>query len=258
MSTDPKSIHSYNQYAEKWLERIQGEEDVVHEYLDRPAMKKKLPKLKGKSVLCVGCGTGEECAYLKSLGVKEVVGIDISEGQIKFAQKHFPNIRFYVMDMENISFPDNSFDFVYSSLTLHYVKDWTKTLKQIYRLLRKGGTFLFSTHHPVKWGAETKRGKTAKSILLGYVEYKDGRKCEIFGDYLNVRKIKDIWFDEFEVVYYHKPFSSIMKDILNSGFRIVDFIEPKPLKEVRRKNLSFWQIRQKIPLFMIFELRKDL
>lgn len=154
-------------------------------------MYKKLPNLKDKSVLCIGCGTGEECEHLKSLGAKRVVGIDTSKGLIDFAKKSYPDLEFHVMDMEKLNFTDDSFDFVYSSLTMHRVKDWTKTLRGVYKILKKGGTFVFSTHHPVKWGAEVNRSKEKDLFLIGYEKYESG-EGKVFGDYLNTRKIDDI------------------------------------------------------------------
>jgi len=50
--------------------------------------------------------------------------------------------------------------------------------------------------------------------------------------------------------------SLAIKDILSSGFKIIDFIEPKPINTAKNKDKRFWDIHQKIPLFMIFELKK--
>ncbi|MCX6729958.1 MAG: class I SAM-dependent methyltransferase [Candidatus Portnoybacteria bacterium] len=255
MPTDKNTIKSYNNYAIKWAEKLRSGNNHSHKYLEKPAMYKKLSNLKGKTVLCVGCGTGEECEHLNSLGAKKVVGIDISSGLIDVAKQSYPNLEFRVMDMEKINFPNNSFDFVYSSLTMHYVKDWTKTLSGIYKTLKSGGTFLFSTHHPIKWGAEVSRSKRKDTFLMGYTKWESGRS-EIFGDYLNARKINDIWFNEFRVSYYHRPLSEIFKDIIKSGFFISDFIEPKPTKGAIRTKPSFYRICSKIPIFMIFDLKK--
>jgi hypothetical protein len=90
---------------------------------------------------------------------------------------------------------------------------------------------------------------------MGYEKFKSG-ECKVFGDYLNARKIDDIWFNEFKVSYYHRPLAEIIKDIIKSGFFISDFIEPKPTKGVIKEKPNFYDIHTKIPLFMIFELRK--
>jgi len=218
MEINKKTAWSYNNYAEKWTKKMHGGGDSAHRYLEKPAMYKKLPNLKNKLVLCIGCGSGEECNYIKSLGVKRIVGIDISKKLIDYAKKNYPDIEFYVMDMEKLDFPKSTFDFVYSSLTLHYLKNWTKLLKNVNKVLKRNGAFLFSTHHPIKWGAEKKRAGITKKrsedkrwVLMGYIKYNDEKRYKIYGDYLNARKVKDIWFDEFEISYYHKPLSSCCK-----------------------------------------------
>jgi len=45
-------------------------------------------------------------------------------------------------------------------------------------------------------------------------------------------------------------------DIIKSGFFISDFIEPKPVKAAIKVRPNFYEIHSKIPLFMIFELKK--
>lgn len=256
MATDKKTIKSYDDYAVKWAEKMRSGKNTAHRFLEKPAMYKKLPNLRNKSVLCIGCGTGEECERLKSLGAERVVGIDISKGLIDWAKKSYPRLEFRVMDMEKMDFPPESFDLIYSSLTLHYVKDWKKTLRGIHKILKKNGAFLFSTHHPVRWGAEVKKSKVKNSYLMGYEKYRTGRS-KVFGDYFKTRKIDDVWFNEFKVSYYHRSLSAIIDDVLKSGFVISDFIEPKPLKSVRKEKQNFYDIHTKIPLFMIFELKKQ-
>jgi SAM-dependent methyltransferase len=248
--------NSYDELAKDWTKRIRAKKNLAHEFLEKPAMYAKLPDLKDQSVLCLGCGSGEECQKLLELGAKKVIGIDSSKGLVEQAKYAFPDVEFHVMDMAKLNFKDATFDFVYSSLVLHYAKDWQPTLQQIHRVLKKNGTFLFSTHHPVKWGAEKIRDKNTVKSLLGYTKHDDSEKVEIFGDYLNTRQIKATWFDKLDVVFYHKPLSEIMREIRDSGFEILDFLEPKAIDSVKKIRPDFWELHQKIPLFMIFELRK--
>lgn len=255
MSTDKKTTQAYDNYAQAWAHRMRSGKNVAHTYLEKPAMYKKLGDVIGKSVLCIGCGTGEECERIKAIGAESVIGIDISKGLIEFARQSYPYLDFKVMDMEQLDFPDQSFDIVYSSLTMHYLGDWGKALAQISRVLRPGGRFLFSTHHPVKWGAEITRSKEKNSFLMGYT--KSDSRHQIFGDYLNARKINDIWFGDFPVTYYHRPLSDIMLDIREAGFIITDFIEPKPTPATAKEKPVFYDIHSKIPLFMIFELQRS-
>ena len=64
---------NYDKNSESWVKKkVWG-----HEYLEKPAMYSLLPKLKNKKVLCIGCGVGEECEYLRKKGA-DVIGIDLS------------------------------------------------------------------------------------------------------------------------------------------------------------------------------------
>lgn len=256
MGTDKKTIKSYDSYGKRWAQKARGGESAAHEYLEKPAMHSKLPDLKSRDILCLGCGTGEECNLFKLRGARRVLGIDISKGLIDVARESYTGVEFEVMDMEDLKLPDDSFDFIYSSLAIHYLKDWTAVLDNVYRVLRPGGVFLFSTHHPVKWGAEVVKGKTRNSFMLGYEFNKVTGEAEVYGDYLNARKIKETWFKDLDVVYYHRPMEDIMRDIRRSGFEIADFLEPRPVPEVRQVKQRMWDIHTKIPLFMIFELKK--
>jgi ubiquinone/menaquinone biosynthesis C-methylase UbiE len=256
MPTDKSTIEAYDQFAQKWAQKGRGGTSISHSCLERPAMYKKLSDLHGKKVLCIGCGTGEECNYISKQGAEKVVGIDISSGLIEQARKKFPGFEFHVMDMEHLRFENESFDYAYSSLTLHYVPKWLKTLQQVRRVLREDGIFLFSTHHPVKWGAHKDSGDNEYTIKMGYTKNKKNKTCKVYGNYLNTLKIRALWYNQLEVYYYHRPLSAIMQDIFKSKFNIIDFLEPKSTRDAKEKDECFWEIHQKIPLFMIFELRK--
>ncbi len=252
---EKKIYKTYGEYAEKWAERQRSGDNLSHEFLEKPAMMAALPDLTGKDVLALGCGTGEECPKLKNLGAHRVMGVDKEVELIELAKKEYPDIEFDVMPMENLNFPENSFDVVYSSLVMHYSPDWRIPLAQVKKVLKPGGIFLFSTHHPLWWSAEKVREKDKFITRLGGAKVgKDG--YEVYGDYLNSRQIDDIWFNEFEVHFFHKPLSEIINQIVSSGLIIKEFIEPKPIDEVKSKKLNFWAIHQKMPFFMIFKLQK--
>lgn len=254
--TNKQTVDSYDNYAEKWAERMRSGKNIAHEYLEKPAMYGALPDLKGKKVLCLGCGTGEEVEYLTSLGA-DVVGVDISKGLIDFAKKSYPDLDFRVMDIEELDFDEETFDFVYSSLVMHYLDSWKKTLDGIKKILKINGAFLFSTHHPAIWGAQRTRKEGERESILGYRKYLKDNVCEVFGDYLNPREINDVWFNDFKVSYFHRSLEDIFEDITDSGLILNRFLEPKAIDRTKEIDPIFWEIHQKIPTFMIIELRKS-
>jgi len=259
MSTDKKTIDAYNKHAQSWVNSKQNKQDrisIFHQYLEKPALYGKLPDLKDKSVLCVGCGSGEEVEYLYSLGSKKVIGIDISTGLIDIAKKQYPQFEFYVMDVENLDFPAESFDLVFSSLTMHYLESWTKALRSINKILKKDGIFLFSFTHPFFSATLKQEDEKVKSRVFGYKDFKENNTCEVYGDYLNFRKVEIAIGKDLLVTNYHRSLSTIIKEIVTSEFELLDIVEPKALDESKKDNPKFWEIHQKVPEFMIIELRK--
>lgn len=256
MGQEIANIDSYNRQAGQWAERLRQGNNPAHRFLEKPAMFAKLGDIKGAGVLCIGCGSGEEVSMLLESGARHIQGIDISEKLIQIARDTYPQVSFDVQSMEDMHvFPDDSFDFVYSSLTLHYAQDWSSILREVHRILTPGGRMLFSTHHPVKWGAEVVRSPEMDTFRMGY-DRPAGASPTVFGDYLGSRRIADQWFGSMDVEYHHRPLEAIFKDVLSSGLTLLDFLEPKPTEEARTENPGFWEIHSRIPLFMIFELEK--
>jgi len=68
--------HEYDSFAEKRAQEFASGKNLVHAYIEKPAMYALLPNLEDKTVLCIGCGTGEECVEFKSRGA-QVNGVDI-------------------------------------------------------------------------------------------------------------------------------------------------------------------------------------
>lgn len=115
-----------------------------------------------KTILEIGCGTGESVEYLKDKRVKHYTGIDISEAAIVKARSrhHENNISFLKMDMSKpLLFKDASFDEVFSIYGIGWSKNIQKTLSEIYRVLKPGGIFTFSWDHYLARVIEERDGK---------------------------------------------------------------------------------------------------
>jgi ubiquinone/menaquinone biosynthesis C-methylase UbiE len=103
----------------------------------------------GQSVLDVGCGTGSLTLLAKeAAGQGLVAGIDPSVEMIETARKKAArkkaDIDFRAAVIEDLPFPDASFDVVLSSLMLHHLPDSVKDagLAEVMRVLKPGGLFL--------------------------------------------------------------------------------------------------------------------
>lgn len=110
-----------------------------------------MPDLTGKRVLDLGCGFGWHCRYAADHGAAQVVGVDSSERMLEKARRdsHSPAITYLQQTIEDSESAPESFDFVLSSLALHYVEDLGTVLAKVYEWLVPGGHVLISMEHPV-------------------------------------------------------------------------------------------------------------
>lgn len=99
---------------------------------------------KGKKVLEIGCGTGIFTEKIAATGA-DIAAVDISPDLINKARKNVedPNVSFYIANVENMDFEDNSFDSVVGSSILHHL-NVEPALLEIRRLLKKEGRIAFT------------------------------------------------------------------------------------------------------------------
>lgn len=102
------------------------------------------------TLLDLGCGTGRTTAHLIERGHK-VVALDLSVGMIETAKAENRDIPYSVGDASALSFKDGQFDGVVFSFNgidcLHPYDKRLKALREIHRVLRPGGLFIFSAHN---------------------------------------------------------------------------------------------------------------
>lgn len=256
MSTNKRTIDWYNNNAKQYSQHVLNPDDsIYHSLYEKPAMYNLLPDLKGKFVLSLGCGSGEDCHYLAEHGASKVVGIDISKNLIKIANRNYPECQFQVMDMENLAFEDASFDFAYSSLAIHYIEDWSKTFREVFRVLKPSSYFLFSTDHPTASAMETLQDdKKMKVQRLSLTTNRLTNEVAIEGNYMKRRMLEGKW--DFAVTAWHKSLGEICSEITNAGFVIANITEPKPLPKMKQLSSKDYNILIKIPAFIIFKLQK--
>lgn len=188
-----------------------------------PTLQKLLPDFSNKRVLDLGCGYGWHCQYAIDHGAHLVTGVDISAKMLDVAKsKTSPKIEYINQALENLSFPDNSFDIVLSSLAFHYIRDFDEIVKNICRWLKPNGNFIFSVEHPIF----TSRGNQDwfydedKNILHFPVDnyFYDGKREAIFlGE---------------KVTKYHRSLTSYVQALVQGGFKITSIVEPQPTEEM--------------------------
>lgn len=256
MSTDDKSAQFYRLRAKEYAAHVRNpKESVYHAYYEKPAMYTLLPNLDGKTVLSIGCGSGEDSIHLKRQGALKSVGIDMSDEMIAIAGNSYPECEFHVMNMEAIDFPNNSFDFVYSSLAIHYIEDWSKVFVHVYRILKPNSSFLFSCGHPLRFAMEDAGNDKYFTRTLQILENTNTHDVEITGDYLTKRKTIDA-LGKNTANTWTMPIGDIASAATDAGFFIERLVDPRPLEELKGIDPQTYYRLSRIPEFIIFKLRK--
>lgn len=188
-----------------------------------PALEPLFPALAGRRMLDLGCGYGWHCAYALEHGACSVTGVDLSEKMLAVAQAKIadPRATFLRAAIEDVRFPDASFDLVFSSLALHYVADIAAVFQNACRWLAPDGTLLFSCEHPVF----TAQGP--QDWFYG----PDGAISHFPVDRYFEEGARDAVFLGEHVVKYHRTLTTILGAVTSAGFVIERVVEPQPTPE---------------------------
>jgi 2-polyprenyl-3-methyl-5-hydroxy-6-metoxy-1,4-benzoquinol methylase len=107
----------YDQIAESYHERRVSRKDANVVFLD--SLKDKLPP-HGK-VLDMGCGGGVPISQYFAERGYEVTGFDISEEMIALAKQAVPQAKFFVQDMQTVTFGEKEFALIVSFFAIIHV-----------------------------------------------------------------------------------------------------------------------------------------
>jgi len=105
----------------------------------------KLGHIAGKTVLEVGCGTGDDAREVAALvgAAGKVVATDLSDTMLTEARRRSEGsglpLEFRVADLSGLDFPDDSFDGARAKLVLMHCEDIETGLSELVRVLRPGG-----------------------------------------------------------------------------------------------------------------------
>ncbi|MCY9873738.1 class I SAM-dependent DNA methyltransferase [Vibrio barjaei] len=221
----------YTKHAEKYADAI--ENNAYNGLYERPSTLALVGEVNNKAVLDLGCGPGVYAQHFVNQGAT-VTAVDLSEQMVQITkQKLGDAVTCYAQDLSD-GLPkeaDDSYDFVVCPLMVHYLEDLVPLFKEVNRVLKQGGWFIFSTHHPL-------------------VDFED----DAFSNYFAVERITEDWNtvgEPVEVSFFRRSFTNLFDSLAESGFTLDKFSEGQPdpaMKEVspetfdklsRRPNFIF-------------------
>ena len=134
-------------YDEKWS--ISYDERCIDYARDRFAHIAGTDGWPYATALELGCGTGFFLLNLKQAGVLDEGHVtDLSPGMVEVAVRNARGLGFEVegrvADAESIPYDDDTFDLVVGHAVLHHIPDLDVAMREILRVLKPGGRFVFA------------------------------------------------------------------------------------------------------------------
>ncbi len=160
LSTKQMNVRSFwniEACGSHFIKNFEDEKDFYDKYRDfRYRTEWHIPlfipfsETKGKDLLEIGCGNGAD-AVMFALQGANYTGIDLTQTAVDATRKHFEVMGlqglFQVDNAENLSFDNESFDVVYSWGVLHHTPHPGKAIKEVFRVLKKGGKSIIMLYH---------------------------------------------------------------------------------------------------------------
>lgn len=237
----PEFFHQY--------QKLRQAPNNYNNLLEKPALKSLLPNITNLRILDIGCGMGGFAFYCIENNAQHVTAIDVSHNMLAIAKSEHahPHIDYNLRAIEDYHAAPNSFDCITSSLSLHYIKDFSAVIGKIAKMLRPGSVFIFSVEHPIV---------TARQSIEDNWIYDDSGKRSHYAidDYHNEGLRERPWLVD-GVVKYHRSISTIINTLIAHDLTIEKMLEPLPDSEAIQKLPSL-ENEHRRPSFLLIRAKK--
>ncbi len=236
-------------------DQIQSGKDVSFKHVLVPCIKKLAESADWTTVLDVGCGTGAVAKEVYNRVGEYLVGVDISSVSLDVARSQLeayelirrpehPPIRGQsgtlkgkapVASLLNQSIQEygkkderhDAFTLALANMTLMDVLDLKGAITSVARLLKPGGTFVFTITHPCFWPK--------------YKGYEDADWFEYMEEIV-IEAPFEISLGEraCPATHVHRPLSTYLRRLRDAGFTVEAVEEPTPPTAVEEKYPSDW------------------
>jgi SAM-dependent methyltransferase len=168
----------------------------------------------------------------------EVIGVDLSARMVDAAADRCgPRARFVVADLaEPLPVPRGSLDGITSSLTLHYLRDWSTPLASFATALRHGGWVVLSLDHPFA------------PPLTGQ-----------HGGYFDTELVTDTWSKggvDVTQRFWRRPLGATVEAFADAGFAVERIVEARPGPRALARWPDTLGALIDVPIFIVYRLRR--
>ena len=173
--------------------------------------------LSEKAILEVGAGSAMCSRWLVRHGARSVA-FDISIGMLRHSDAGQVETGIEVplvqADAQCIPFLDDSFDIAFTAFgAIPFVADSAGLMREVARVLRPGGRWVFATTHPTRWAFPDSPGPDGLTATMSYFDRSAYVEFDATG--------------EATYVEHHRTLGDRVREVTAAGFQLVDVIEPE-------------------------------
>lgn len=170
----------------------------------------------GRRILEVGCGSAPCSRWLASQGAHPV-GLDVSMGMLRRGvaamDRGGPRVPLVQADAESLPFADTVFDAACSAFgAVPFVADSARVMREVARVLRPGGRWVFAVNHPIRWIFPDDPGPAGLTATIPYFD----RTPYVERDAAGVPVY----------VEHHRTIGDRVREIVAAGLVLLDIVEP--------------------------------
>lgn len=224
-----------------------------------PCVEELVGDVRGKRLLDAGCGEGYLSRYYAGKGAI-VTGVDFSnrliENARRLTEEKGVSIEYEIANIcKSGAIQENEFDIVLCNLVLLNIPCLDDALGEFYRVLKKGGYFVFSIVHPSfnfygpgTWEMGEKNSETGRrrGLFFKVDQYFEEKEYERFW---KTREGEDF---PVPISFFHRTLETYLSSLIKSGFELVEFREPRP-----REERPFFERESRIPFFIVVKAKKS-
>lgn len=169
-----------------------------------------------RDVLEIGCGSAPCARWLAGQGAR-AVGLDLSRGMLDrglAAMDHGgPRVPLVQAGAEALPFADAVFDVVCSAFgAVPFVADSARVMREVARVLRPGGRWVFSVNHPIRWIFPDDPGPPGLIATMTYFDRTPYVEVDDDGTPTYVE--------------HHRTIGDRVREIVAAGLEVRDIVEP--------------------------------
>lgn len=183
----------------------------------READARLLGDVRGRRVLEVGGGAAAATRWLATEGARPVA-VDLSAGMLRHAVRgaEASGVRVPLVQADALAlpFPDATFDIAFTAFgAIPFVADSAKAMREVSRVLRSGGRWVFSVTHPMRWIFLDDPGESGLVAVHSYFDRRPYVEHDADGVPTYVEQ--------------HRTLGDRVREIVGAGFILRDVVEPE-------------------------------